>query len=219
MPSNRQRRQERSRREASSDDPENDWDDEGEDETFDLAVVDPVQDIEVEVEVVNPGKKPKRTATGMVAWIMDEVVPIPGTKVKIGLDPIMGMLPLGGELVASAFSCIALVEAMRWGLPLRVTWQMIGNILLNLGFGTIPVIGDIFSVIFRSNSRNRDILKEHLQKALDEDRKPSWGPIILTVGFIFFIVIGAIFVNLFLWRLLLKFLAQGVAGGLIQLWG
>ncbi|MEM7013344.1 MAG: DUF4112 domain-containing protein, partial [Verrucomicrobiota bacterium] len=120
---------------------------------------------ESDIEFPEPEKNAKPKASSLVAKLMDEAITIPGTNVKLGLDPLMGALPIGGDMLGAGIGCISLVEALRWNLPTKIVWRIIGNIGLNLGFGSIPVIGDIFSVIFRSNSRNRDLIKDHLQEA------------------------------------------------------
>lgn len=160
---------------------------------------------------VPPGqKKPKVVVASAIAWMMDEIIPIPGTKLKVGLDPLFGLLPGGGDLASSSISCVALLEAVRRGLPFRAVRQMSVNILLNAGVGSIPVVGDIFSVVFRSNSRNRDIIKANLDQALAEGREPSWWPVIFVLLFVGGVVAASIALNLFLWFWLFSNIVAGV---------
>lgn len=113
-----------------------------------------------------------------VAWLMDELVSIPGTNIRFGLDPLLGLFSaLGipvGDMTANLVSSVSLVEAIRRGLPIRSTVRILGNILLNSGVGSIPVAGDLFSVLFRSNSRNRDLIEGYLSSAESIGKKPSW---------------------------------------------
>ncbi len=152
-----------------------------------------------------PDKAPGETreqrakASGLVAWLMDEVISVPGTKVKIGLDPVLGLLPGAGDFASSTVSCVALLEAMRRGIPLKVQGQMIGNILINAGFGSIPIVGDIFSVIFRSNSRNRDIINQHLRESVEAGRDASWWRVLPAFLFIACFVLVTIAINFLLW--------------------
>ncbi len=151
------------------------------------------------------GQERKASKTScFIAWIMDEAISIPGTKIKFGLDPLFGLLPGGGDFASSTAGVFALIEAVKRGLPVGAMWKIVGNILLNAGVGTIPIIGDIFSVIFRSNSRNRDVINENLRLAIDEGREPSWWRVVPIVGAIFVIVLCAISLNLYLWYLLTK---------------
>lgn len=113
-----------------------------------------------------------------VAWLMDEMISIPGTKIKFGLDPLIGVfsaigVPVG-DVVANMVSSVMLVEAIRKGLPFRSTVRILGNILLNAGVGSVPVAGDFFSFLFRSNSRNRDLIESHLAAQDLTGNKPSW---------------------------------------------
>lgn len=127
------------------------------------------------------GKVPPRhysRSSRTVAWLMDELVSIPGTRIKFGLDPVIGLfsalgLPVG-DAASNIVSSVSLVAAIRRGLPFRTTLRILGNILVNSGAGSIPVAGDLFSLMFRSNSRNRDIIEEFLAGAELAGRKPSW---------------------------------------------
>ncbi|MEM1294995.1 MAG: DUF4112 domain-containing protein [Verrucomicrobiota bacterium] len=147
-----------------------------------------------------------------IAWIMDEAISIPGTNVKIGIDPILGLLPAGGDLAASTAGVFAFIEAVKRGLPIKAIWKIVGNILLNAGVGTIPIIGDLFSVMFRSNSRNRDIINENLRQALAEGREASWWRVIPAVVAILVFVGCAITLNLYLWYLVTNFVIEKVPG-------
>lgn len=154
-------------------------------------------------------KTRKAKASQVVAFLMDEILGLPGTKFKVGLDPVMGLLPGGGDMASGTISCVALFEAMRRGLPSRAIRQMMGNIMLNAGVGTIPVIGDIFSLIFRSNSRNRDIINRELAALPPEgQRKANWWPIISVMLFMVMLIVGAICLNLFIWYSLTHWVFQ-----------
>ncbi|MEQ1843524.1 MAG: DUF4112 domain-containing protein, partial [Verrucomicrobiales bacterium] len=133
-----------------------------------------------------PVPAPRSKATGAIAWLMDEIIPVPGTKIKIGLDPIINTLlstlpAIGmpvGEAVTNGVSLVALIEAVRRGLSFKAMMQIAGNILINAGVGSFPIIGNIFSVFFRSNSRNRDLINQHLRETIDSGRPASWWRVI-----------------------------------------
>ena len=183
--------------------------------THEIEPVAPVSEIDMEVvsgSATSGNQEQKAKASGWIAWAMDEVISIPGTNVKIGLDPIMGLLPGGGDFASGAVGCISLIEAMRRGIPMGAMWKITGNILVNAGFGSVPIIGDIFSLMFRSNSRNRDLINEHLQQAIAEGREASWWRVLPFVLVIIGVVLGAIVLNITLWSLLLAFVASGVSG-------
>ena len=153
------------------------------------------------------GVAPKSKASGWIAWLMDEVIPIPGTKVKIGLDPVLSVLaPLGlpvGDALTSGISLLTLVEAVRRGLPfgdmMRISW----NILANAGCNAIPVLGTVFSVFFRSNSRNRDIVNDYLRKAIETGKPGSWWRVVPVLLFLGTFLLGTLILNMLLWAFVL----------------
>lgn len=105
---------------------------------------------------------------------MDTAFGIPGTKFKVGLDPIIGLIPGAGDAIATAVSAYILILATRFRLPGNVLRQMIFNVLLETAVGTIPVLGDIFDAAYKSNIRNLALLETHLQaEALNENGMDS----------------------------------------------
>lgn len=90
----------------------------------------------------------------IIAHWMDEFLRIPGTNIRLGLDPILGLFPVAGGLLSSCVSLVVLIEALRLRMPLAVLGRMGGNILLNGMLDAIPLAGDVASIFFRSNTRN-----------------------------------------------------------------
>ena len=93
-----------------------------------------------------------------MSWLLDECIRIPGTQIRFGLDPILGLIPYGGETVASIFGAFILGDAGKKGLPMRTLAKMGGNMVINAVVGAIPGIGDLFSIWFKSNSRNYQMM-------------------------------------------------------------
>ncbi|WP_380679651.1 DUF4112 domain-containing protein [Salinigranum sp. GCM10025319] len=89
-----------------------------------------------------------------VATLLDDAVTVPGTGVKIGLDALVGLLPLSGDLVTAVCSLYIVVEAVRSGVPRGVVVRMLGNVAVDLVVGSIPVVGDLFDVVWKANRRN-----------------------------------------------------------------
>lgn len=89
---------------------------------------------------------------------------IPGTNVPIGLDSIVGLIPVVGDLIAAAMGSYLIWEARNLGLPKWKLARMAGNIAFDTAVGAIPVLGDAFDFAFRSNTRNLRIVKKHLDK-------------------------------------------------------
>ncbi len=136
--------------------------------------------------------------------VMDNAIAIPGTKIRFGLDPILGLLPGGGDTVTGGISAYIVVEAARMGLPPEVLYKMVGNILLDSFAGTIPVLGDIFDVGWKSNVKNIELLEKHLEIA--EDSKSNTLFIIGLIILLTIIILGFAAITVFtvgwLWNLI-----------------
>ncbi|MGL5795039.1 MAG: DUF4112 domain-containing protein [Waterburya sp.] len=113
--------------------------------------------------------------------LLDNAIPIPGTKFRFGLDPILGLLPGGGDTLTGGLSAYIVIEAARMGLPREILWQMVVNIILDSLAGTIPVIGDLFDLGWKSNVKNIALLEKHLEVAESNksDRLFIFGLILL----------------------------------------
>jgi hypothetical protein len=107
------------------------------------------------------GRRPD-AAIRKVAWALDELFRIPGTKIRFGLDSVLGLLPAGGDLAGGVLSGWILIAAARSGAPPSVLLRMGGNVLLDMAIGTIPVLGDVFDVGWKANRRNADLLERHV---------------------------------------------------------
>ncbi len=125
-----------------------------------------VREVDADAEVLPPGSKAGATLSNdpfvaLVARLMDDVFTIPGTKIRFGLDPIIGLLPgLGG--LASAFISLGLIAvSARQRVPKVVLARMGLNVLLNAALEALPVLGDALSIFFRSNARNYELLQRH----------------------------------------------------------
>lgn len=98
----------------------------------------------------------------LVRWL-DGIVGIPGTRFRIGLDPILGLVPGGGDVAAALLSLYVVREAKRMGVPAPLIRRMLRNIALDAALGIVPIVGDIGDVLFRANRRNLAILDEYLR--------------------------------------------------------
>ena len=95
--------------------------------------------------------------------LMDSAFSIPGTKFRIGLDPIIGLVPGAGDIVDTAFSAYLVYLATRFNIPPKTLGKMIYNIGLEAVIGSVPLVGDIFDAFYKSNMRNLALLEEHLE--------------------------------------------------------
>ena len=123
--------------------------------------------IEVD-EVLPPGKTGRRSGgddagvknetSRIIAYWLDEFIRIPGTKFRIGLDPIIAFVPFIGDFLASSAGVVILVEAARNGVSIPVLARMGVNMLINTFFDVLPGIGPFLSAFFKSNTRNLHLL-------------------------------------------------------------
>ncbi|PSQ15922.1 DUF4112 domain-containing protein [Halobacteriales archaeon QS_8_69_26] len=117
-----------------------------------------------EIAVETPTDR-ERGALRRVRWVsnlMDEAFRIPGTKRHFGLDPVISVLPIGGDAVAAAISAYVLVEAVLLGVPKRVLATMALNIAIDVLGGLLPVVGTVFDLFWKANERNVALLERHI---------------------------------------------------------
>lgn len=156
---------------------------------------------EVAWEVLPPEEKQRRQQVEplfrWIAVIMDDLLRLPGTKFRIGLDPLIGLLPGIGDTGSAMVSALALIQAVRRGLPKILLARMSLNILVNELIGIVPIAGDAFSFWFKSNRRNYELLKK--QEATGAGAKTGdWLFVILVLAALFVIVCVGVAVTLFL---------------------
>lgn len=96
-----------------------------------------------------------------LARLMDDQFAIPGTNIRFGLDPLLGLLPGWGDSATSLVSALLVLKSARAGVPKVVIARMALNILINAGVGVIPGIGDAFSFWFKSNAKNFALHQKH----------------------------------------------------------
>ena len=102
---------------------------------------------------------------------MDSAWRVPGTRLRFGWDPIVGLVPGLGDVATASFSALVLVRALRLGVPRVVLIRMALNILIDLVAGAVPLVGDLFDVAWQSNSMNLALLERHAQPGV----KPASG--------------------------------------------
>lgn len=105
--------------------------------------------------------KLRRWAERMVT-LLDDRFRIPGTNIRFGLDPIIGILFPGiGDAFSGSGSIGLLALAFRRGVPRVILWRMVFNIAIDAVFGSLPIVGDIFDVAFKANRRNLELIRAH----------------------------------------------------------
>jgi hypothetical protein len=117
----------------------------------------------------------------MLAKALDTTIKIPGTSIYIGLDPLLGLIPGVGDVLANLIGTIILALATRLQLPRIVLARMSLNLLINGAVGAVPVVGDLFSVWFRSHARNAALLREAALK-VDRETHADWFYVVGIIG-------------------------------------
>ena len=124
---------------------------------------------EIEVEVVNdnasdttrPANQIDDPVLAFIARLMDTAFVVPGTNIRFGLDPLIGLVPGLGDTLGSLVSVFLILQSARYGVPKVVLARMAMNVMANTVVGAIPVVGDAFSVYFKSNVKNYELLRRH----------------------------------------------------------
>lgn len=100
-----------------------------------------------------------------VARLLDESVRVPGTRFRVGLDPIVGLLPGAGDALTGALSLYVVVEAARLGVTYTTLVRMLANVGVDVVGGSIPILGDLFDAVWKANVRNVDLALADLASA------------------------------------------------------
>ena len=135
--------------------------------------------------------------------LLDNAIAIPGTKFRVGLDPILGLLPGAGDFVGTVLSAYIVIEAVRLGLPRETLGKMVGNILLESVVGTVPIVGDWFDFAWKANVKNLELIETHL--GVTNINKPAnrWLMFLIVIGFLI-IGIGLVTFSVLVFKLLLN---------------
>jgi hypothetical protein len=94
--------------------------------------------------------------------LLDNALRIPGTRLRFGLDPIVGLVvPGGGDVLGGAVSLCMLFLAVQYRVPVSVLASMVLNIAVDAAVGAVPVVGDLFDLVWKANDRNFRLLQRH----------------------------------------------------------
>lgn len=119
------------------------------------------------------GEDPRARATlertRRLARLLDSRFRVPGTRLRFGLDPLLGLVPGVGDLVSAALSLDTLLAARRLDVPRGIQGRMVMNLAADLLLGSLPLVGDLFDFVFRANRRNLALLERHLAKRAGSD--------------------------------------------------
>ena len=135
---------------------------------------------------------------------MDELFTVPGTKFKVGLDPILGLIPGVGDLTTAAVSMYLLSAANRLGVPTVVMMRMLLNVAIDTLLGFIPIVGDAFDAAHKANAKNAALVEQALVNPVATARG-SWlrlfGALAVLVLIVGGGIVGTVFLVKWLWGL------------------
>jgi hypothetical protein len=112
-----------------------------------------------------------------ISDLWDRAFGIPGTKWRVGLESLVGLLPVGGDVVGLGISIYILWQVVQFNLPKTILVRMVINIAIDALVGSVPILGDLFDVTWKANTKNVNLLESHLQQpsqSRQADRRFLW---------------------------------------------
>jgi uncharacterized protein DUF4112 len=139
---------------------------------------------------------------------LDAGIRIPGTNLRFGLDPILGLIPGAGDAAGAVLSGWILVEAVRLGASRATFLRIAGNVVLDAGLGAVPMIGDIFDFAWKANLRNVALLERHLA-APDRAERADRSFVLLVIFGVLALALGLLGLGILLTRWVFRALGVG----------
>ncbi len=135
----------------------------------------------LEPEIFPPGVEPVAAGAGLddeqldwLATLLDDLFTIPGTRIRFGLDALAGLIPGVGDALTGVASFLILHAAWQRGLPRVALLRMLAHVALDSIAGTVPVLGDLFDVAYKSNRRNVELLRRYQERGNRQQSKRDW---------------------------------------------
>jgi hypothetical protein len=132
-----------------------------------------------------------------LAWLLDNSIPVPGTGRRFGVDAIVGLVPVVGDVVSAGMGLFVVWRASRMGLPRIVVVRMLTVSAVDFVIGSIPIAGDAFDLWFKANTRNLNLLRRHLEQP-DTSTRTDWMVVggLLAILVVIVALIGWLLVSL-----------------------
>lgn len=126
-----------------------------------------------------------------LAWLLDSSLPVPGTRITVGLDALIGLFPFVGDLIGVVLSSYIVSQAAKLGAPRSVLWRMSLNVAIEGVIGIVPFAGDLFDAAFKANQRNVRLLADWLDQPKKTERATRAFGALLLLGIVaLFLVLG-----------------------------
>jgi hypothetical protein len=121
-----------------------------------------------------PAERAARQRLRFIAWLLDSSIPIPGTRFTIGVEALIGLIPLLGDLIGVLASSYILAEAHRLGVRRAVLLRMAFNVAVEGIVGIVPLLGDVFDAAWKANVRNVRLLEAWAERPRQVERGSQW---------------------------------------------
>ncbi len=125
------------------------------------------------------------------ARLLDAAVRVPGTNIRFGLDAVLGLIPGAGDVAGGVLSTFIILQAAKLGAPRSVLARMVMNVAVDSIVGAVPVLGDLFDVGWRSNTRNAELLERYAARPQATRAASRWA-VIAAVAAVLLIVVAMI---------------------------
>jgi hypothetical protein len=132
-----------------------------------------------------------RRRLGRLAWLLDNSIALPGTRFRIGLDAIIGLIPGLGDLIGVLASGYIVREAARLGAPPSVLTRMAFNVAVEGLVGLVPILGDVFDAVWKANQRNYALLEAHIENPKRSARSSRLFVALLITALVLFVIFTA----------------------------
>ncbi len=122
-----------------------------------------VDEVEEEFEeAVVGGAEGALKRIDVIGTLLDDAFRVPGTDIRFGIDPIVGILPIAGDWATAVVGGYIVAEAVNLGVPKHVIGRMLFNIGLDATVGMIPILGTLFDTAWKANRRNVELVEKHV---------------------------------------------------------
>lgn len=135
--------------------------------------------------------------------LLDKAIVIPGTSFGIGLDSIVGLIPVGGDFLGILLSAYIILEAARLGAPSATIGRMVFNIIIDGLLGAVPIIGDFFDFTWTANEYNIKLLEEYLRFPNQRKSADKWFVFLVLIALLL-VAVALVTLSVLIVRLLWK---------------
>ena len=141
--------------------------------------------------LLTPDEQGELQIVRAIRKVMDEAVSVPGTRVKFGLDALLGLIPGVGDVGSAAIGAYILRAGARLGVPTIVLVRMLVNLLIDAAIGIIPIVGDYLDVLYKANSKNAALVEAAVENR-DTTARASWLKLAVVFTAFAAIVVGGL---------------------------